>query len=161
MIREGTGDHFLRCLWKPRMSTWKYCMGKLLGAAAVSYVAQQDPALLTVVDAVTETKQKPWPHSQGWCQISYIGNVHTRPNKHIILRTSSYETSGEQLQSHLPSLVTKKYKQTPYFWDSKDVELVRNYNFRMKYRGRERQTLFPPLYLPLLPSFCSYTPHQK
>lgn len=40
-------------------------MGKLLGAVTVSYVAQQDPAFLTVVDAVTETKQKPRPHSQG------------------------------------------------------------------------------------------------
>lgn len=65
------------------------------------------------VDVVNRNKieQNQQPNNRRQCQINCIWNVQTQQNKHIILRTSSYEICCEQMKSNLPSLVAEESKQ--------------------------------------------------
>lgn len=58
-----------------------------------------------------KVEQKQQPNNRGQCQINYVWNVQIQQNKHVILRTSSYEICHEQTQSNLPSLVAEESKQ--------------------------------------------------
>lgn len=83
---------------------------KSFGVVTVSYVIKWDLRILIVVDVVTEIEQKQQPNNRGQCQINYIWNVQTQQDKHVILRTSSYEICLEQIQSNLSTLVADRSK---------------------------------------------------